>query len=54
MDAFERNPEAVEQDVINGYVSVAGARDDYGVVIDPNSLKINPEATKNLRASINR
>jgi N-methylhydantoinase B len=49
-NAFERNPEAVEQDVINGYVSVASARDDYGVVIDPDTLKVDLVATENIRA----
>jgi N-methylhydantoinase B len=49
-NAFERNPEAVEQDVINGYVSIEKARDDYGVVIDPDTLKVDLVATENIRA----
>ena len=53
-DAFERNPEAVEQDVVNGYVSIEKARDEYGVVIDPESLKVDLVATENLRASKKR
>jgi N-methylhydantoinase B len=32
-DAYRRDPQAVLADVRNGYVSVAGAREDYGVVI---------------------
>ena len=46
---FERDPEAVLDDVINGYVSLEHARLDYGVVIDPVSLKINIRATEELR-----
>lgn len=32
-DPFERDPERVRDDVINGYVSIEGAKRDYGVVI---------------------
>jgi N-methylhydantoinase B len=44
--AFERDPEAVQADVMNGYVSIDRARDDYGVVIDPETLKVDLEATR--------
>ncbi|MEE4264678.1 MAG: hydantoinase B/oxoprolinase family protein [Desulfobacteraceae bacterium] len=47
-DALERDPEAVEQDVINGYVSIEKAREDYGVVIDPATLKVDLDATENI------
>jgi N-methylhydantoinase B len=50
-NAFERDPGAVEQDVINGYVSIEKAREDYGVVIDPTSLKMDLVETKSLRAA---
>ena len=30
-----RDPEKVREDVIEGYVSLDGAKRDYGVVIDP-------------------
>jgi N-methylhydantoinase B len=30
---FQRNPQAVLRDVVNGFVSIDAARDDYGVVI---------------------
>jgi N-methylhydantoinase B len=50
-DAYERDPEAVEQDVINGYVSIQKARDDYGVVIDPETLKVDLDATENIRSN---
>jgi len=44
----ERDVEAVRRDVINGYVSVEHARQDYGVVIDPQSFEIDDTATRKL------
>jgi N-methylhydantoinase B len=38
---LERDPQAVEEDVLNGYVSIEKAREDYGVVIDPATLKVD-------------
>ena len=49
-DPLQRDPEAVEADVRNGYVSIERAREDYGVVIDPPSLKVDPAATRKERA----
>jgi N-methylhydantoinase B len=49
-DPLQRDPEAVEADVRNGYVSIERAREDYGVVIDPASMKADPAATEKLRA----
>jgi N-methylhydantoinase B len=46
---FERDPEAVESDVANGYVSIERAREDYGVVLDPATLKLNQDETRMLR-----
>ncbi len=48
---LERDPEMVEQDVIDEYVSLEKAREDYGVVIDPQTLKVDLEATRKLRQS---
>ena len=50
-DPLKRDTESVEQDVRNGYVSVEKARDDYGVVIDPVSLKVDLEKTTQVRGS---
>ncbi len=47
---FERDPELVREDVRNELVSVAAARDDYGVVIDPETFEIDREATGAARA----
>ena len=45
----ERDPEMVRSDVVEGYVSIEKAREDYGVVIDPRTLKVDIEATQKLR-----
>ena len=45
------DPEAVEHDVVNGYVSLEKAREDYGVAIDPKTLKLDVQATEKLRTS---
>ncbi len=50
-DAFERDPEAVRQDVANGYVSIEKAREDYGVIIDSGTLEVDLAETENLRAA---
>ena len=43
---FEREPALVREDVIDEYVSIEGARRDYGVVIDPATLDIDEAATE--------
>jgi N-methylhydantoinase B len=48
-DALERDPVAVEQDVRNEYVSIERAKIDYGVVIDPETLKVDPAKTQKMR-----
>jgi N-methylhydantoinase B len=51
-----RDPERVLRDVRDEYVSIEGARRDYGVVVigdpvhDPEGLRIDHEATRHLRA----
>jgi N-methylhydantoinase B len=47
----ERDIKQVRQDVINGYVSVASARQDYGVVIDPDTFEVDDRATEALRSN---
>jgi N-methylhydantoinase B len=46
---LEREPEMVEADVAEGYVTPEQARSEYGVVIDPRTMKVNMEATRKLR-----
>ena len=50
-DPLERDPEAVRWDVIEGFVSLASAHKDYGVVIDPKTRALDQAATRALRAS---
>jgi len=49
-----RPPERVLEDVRRGYVSIDGARRDYGVVIDASGMVVDEKATRELRASIAR
>ena len=48
-DPLERDPEAVLADVTQEKVSIERARSDYGVVIDPESLELDGEATSETR-----
>lgn len=34
-DPLERDPRLVREDVLDEYLSIEGARRDYGVVLDP-------------------
>ena len=49
--AHKRDAAAVVSDVLNGYVSLHNARDEYWVVIDPSILEIDRAATERLRAT---
>jgi N-methylhydantoinase B len=51
-DPLERVPEAVLEDVLDGMVSAASARKDYGVVIKKG--KIDAAATKQRRREMNK
>jgi N-methylhydantoinase B len=53
-DPLERDMEMVERDVIEGYVSAERAKADYGVVIDPQTMKGNKGETKKLRESLKK
>jgi N-methylhydantoinase B len=46
---LERDPDAVREDVIEGYVSPEHARSDYGVVLKPGTFEIDRRATEILR-----
>jgi N-methylhydantoinase B len=48
-DAFLRPAEKVARDVRNGVASVAAARKDYGVVVDPKTFTVDEAATAKLR-----
>jgi N-methylhydantoinase B len=49
---WERDPEAVRRDVIEDYVSLEGARRDYGVVLDSRTLAVDEAATRAARAAM--
>ena len=51
-DPLEREPERVLEDVLDGFVSIEAAQDSYGVVIDQESLAINPRATADKRQEL--
>ena len=53
-DPLERDPEAVLKDVQMGYVTLEGARRDYGVIIDPTTLWLDEEGTSSLRRGSRR
>ena len=46
---LERDPAQVRDDVVRGYVSLAAAREDYGVALDPKDLRVDAAATARLR-----
>jgi N-methylhydantoinase B len=50
----ERSIERVQQDVVNGYVSLQAARHQYGVVIDPATQQADRAATAQLRQQLQR
>ncbi|MFB6310343.1 MAG: hydantoinase B/oxoprolinase family protein [Salinirussus sp.] len=49
-DPTERPPERVRSDVLDGYVSIAEAKDAYGVVIDEETMTVDTAATNELRS----
>jgi len=48
-EPFERPAELVAEEVRQGVISIAAARRDYGVVIDPETLALDAAATRKLR-----
>jgi N-methylhydantoinase B len=48
-DPLERDPRAVLEDVLDEYVSLEGARRDYGVVIDEEAMRVEEGPTLRLR-----
>ena len=48
---LERPVDEVENDVRQGYVTLAAALEFYGVVIDPETFEADPQATEKLRAA---
>ena len=51
---LERDLDLVEGDVMEGCVSVERAKEGYGVVIDPETLKVDGVASKKLREELKK
>jgi N-methylhydantoinase B len=51
-DPLERDPARVLRDVKNEFVSVAAARDDYGVVIGVRTWTVGQPRTEERRAEL--
>ena len=49
-DPLEREPWRVREDVLDGYVTVAAAREAYSVALDPATLALDAAETARLRA----
>ena len=53
-DPLEREVHLVEKDVRGGFVTLESARSEYGVVIDPTSLKADGPGTRAFREDLRR
>jgi len=53
-NTLDRDPELVESDVAEGCVSLESAREDYGVVINLQTMKADRYATEKLRNSLKK
>ena len=51
---WERDPGVVLRDVLEDYVSIMGARRDYGVVIDSATMTVDEAATVKARTAMRR
>ncbi|MFC2046945.1 hydantoinase B/oxoprolinase family protein [Chloroflexota bacterium] len=49
---LERDVDLVRRDVLDEYVSLESSKKDYGVVINPETLEVDYEATRELRVAI--
>jgi N-methylhydantoinase B/oxoprolinase/acetone carboxylase alpha subunit len=49
-----RPTEMIEMDVSEGYVSIERAKEEYGVIINPKTMKVDEEATKKLRSTLKK
>ncbi len=53
-DPLERDIAAVKKDVVGEYVSVEKAREEYGVVIDPDTKEVKEKETAKLRGRMRK
>ncbi|WP_309493277.1 hydantoinase B/oxoprolinase family protein [Candidatus Hecatella orcuttiae] len=50
-DPYQRDPQKVLDDVLDGYISLETAKSDYGVVINPQTMQVDTKASEKLRKS---
>ncbi|UCE37047.1 MAG: hydantoinase B/oxoprolinase family protein [Thermoplasmata archaeon] len=50
-DPFKRPKEKVQEEVKNGIISIEKAKEDYGIVIDPETFEIIQKETENIRGN---
>jgi N-methylhydantoinase B/oxoprolinase/acetone carboxylase alpha subunit len=48
-DPFERDPKLVRADVLDGFTTLELAERDYGVIIDPHTMRLDDDATARRR-----
>lgn len=48
-DPLSRNPDYVSRDCKEGYISIERAKEEYGVVVDPQTFRVDEGMTKELR-----
>ena len=53
-DSLDRDLDAIMNDVLEGKLTVPYVREEYGVVIDPDTLVLDARATDELRAKMRR
>ena len=51
-DPLERDIDAVWEDVRNELVSIKSAREDYGVIIDPETLRLDRDGSEAVRKEL--
>jgi N-methylhydantoinase B len=51
---LERDLELIENDVIDGYVGMETAKKEYGAVMNPETMKVDVDASEKLRASLKK
>jgi len=51
-DPLERDVDSVREDVIQGYVTIEGAKKDYGVILDSETFEVDMKATGKLRKKL--
>ena len=51
---LDREPEGVKRDVVEGYVTLEKAMEDYGVILHPDTLTLDEEATRKHRDALRK